>query len=190
MKLTKIALFSFHLLALGSAHFSLYTPTAIGANMAGGPMEGTGPCGSFDETNRDNVTNWPIGGYPVYLVTTHPQVVFEFRAALVNDTTSWINLIPPINQYGLGFFCEPAMPGFAPWAGLPIVLQVAQYALDGINYQVCEPRIEFMAFLRSNRLLHQMGTYARNTGVKLADEEVIVCGYQLCSWRCCTSRRL
>jgi hypothetical protein len=99
-------------------------------------MEGTGPCGSFDITNRDTVTNWPIGGYPVYMITTHPLVVLEFRAALVNDTSTWINLIPPINQYGLGYFCEPAMPGFAPWAGLPAVLQVAQYAPDGINYQV------------------------------------------------------
>lgn len=136
MKLQDFSLLFFHFLTPVSAHFSLWTPVPIGANVTGGPLEGTGPCGSFDITNRDTVTDWPLLGYPVYLVTTHPKVVFEFRAALVNDTTEWVNLIPPINQEGLGLFCEPAMPGFGLWTELPVVLQIAQYAPDGINYQV------------------------------------------------------
>lgn len=136
MRLENILLLLLHWTALSSAHFQLYTPIAIGSNSPAEQVEGTGPCGGFAIGNRDNVTTWPTGGYPVYMITTHPQVVLAFRAALLNDTNTWINVIPPINQQGIGHFCDPAIPGFAPWIGLPVVLQVAQFAPDGINYQV------------------------------------------------------
>lgn len=136
MKLANLLLLSINLVALSSAHFQLRTPVAIGEAHPADQVEGTGPCGGFDITNRDVVTNWPAKGYPVFMITTHPKVVLEFRAALVNDTNSWVNLIPPINQYGVYQFCEPSVPGFAPWVGLPVVVQIAQFAPDGINYQV------------------------------------------------------
>lgn len=136
MELQKLLFLIFHIAGLSSAHFQLYTPVAIGANSPAEQTEGTGPCGGFPIDNRDNVTSWPVGGYPVYMITTHPQATLAFRAALLNDTNAWINVIPPLSQQGVGHFCDPAILGFAPWVGLPAVLQIAQFAPDGINYQV------------------------------------------------------
>ncbi|KAH7327210.1 hypothetical protein BKA65DRAFT_539862 [Rhexocercosporidium sp. MPI-PUGE-AT-0058] len=135
MNLVNLLLLSANLVNLSSAHFQLRTPVAIGEDHPADQAEGTGPCGGFDLANRDIVTEWPAQGYPVFMITTHPKSVLVFRAALVNDTNSWINLIPPINQYGVYQFCEPSIPGFAPWVGLPAVVQIAQFAPDGINYQ-------------------------------------------------------
>lgn len=82
-----------HLAAVAQSHFVLESPTSLGYNDA---KEATGPCDTFGLTARTNVTNWPLGGYPISLWTTHPKVTFVFRTALLSDTNSWVNFIPPI----------------------------------------------------------------------------------------------
>jgi hypothetical protein len=118
---------------LTRAHFVLQSPPSLGFNDA---LEATYPCGSFDISKRDNVTNYPLGGYPFHLLSTHTKSTFKYRAALASDTDSWIDLIPPVSEAGVGDFCLPAVPGPGEWEGKDAVVQVAQYGPDGILYQV------------------------------------------------------
>jgi Copper acquisition factor BIM1-like len=133
------------IVAITNAHFVLEIPTSLGYNDAD---EATAPCDTFDPTNRSGtITNWPIGGYAISVITTHPSVTWDIQAALTNDTTTWRRLVPVLNQTsGVGFFCEPQIPGLASWIGLPAVLQIRQHAPDGINYQVIELILYFLGF--------------------------------------------
>ncbi|KAF4626109.1 hypothetical protein G7Y89_g12052 [Cudoniella acicularis] len=132
MKLNAIAFLCIHLLAVSKAHFVLQSPTSFGFNDA---LEGTGPCDSFDLKTHTSVTNWPIGGYPVQILTTHPQVLLEFRVALANNTDGWVNFIEPVKQTGVGTFCLPSVPGYKAWIGQDAVFEMVQFAPDGLNYQ-------------------------------------------------------
>ena len=135
MMFNAIAFLCIHSIALSKAHFVLQSPTSLGFNDA---VEGTGPCDSFDIKSRGNVTNWPIGGYPVQILTTHPQVLLEFRAALLSNTDGWVNIIEPVEQTGVGTFCLPAVTGYEAWIGQDAVFEIVQFAPDGLNYQVSE----------------------------------------------------
>jgi hypothetical protein len=131
MRLSSI--FFLSLAALCSAHFKLFSPASLGYDDA---HEADGPCDTFALTDRSNKTDWPLGGYSILYYSTHPKTVCTYRVALLSDLTSWIDLIPPQSQKGLARFCLPSVPGFAPWVGQAAVLQIAQFAPDGINYQV------------------------------------------------------
>ncbi|KAI9655257.1 MAG: hypothetical protein M1829_000670 [Trizodia sp. TS-e1964] len=116
------------------AHFVLQIPTSLGFDDS---VEATGPCGSFNPTDRSTgVTNWPIAGAPIGILSTHTQVEWQIKAALVSDTTSWTDLVPHISQTGVGSFCFASVPGLAAWVGKPAVLQVIQIGGDGTLYQV------------------------------------------------------
>ena len=117
-------------LALG--HFVLQVPTSLGFN---DELEGTGPCGGLDIASRSNVTNWPLAGGPIQLITTHPDARWEIKAALASDTNTFKSLIPTITQRGIGTFCLPAVPGVAEWTGKDAVIQLTQRAADGALYQ-------------------------------------------------------
>lgn len=64
------------------AHFVLQLPASLGFN---DETETTGPCDGFDPTNRDTVTFWPTGGYPVLVLSTHEDVTWDYSFALVSD---------------------------------------------------------------------------------------------------------
>jgi len=131
--LTKSLLLSvLNLLPLASCHFLLNFPPTIGFD---DDKEGTYPCGSFDITSRENVTDYPIGGSPIALVSTHPQATWEFRAALLNDTDNWTNILPVILQNGQGDFCPTGITIPSAWEGQDGVIQVVQDAADGFLYQ-------------------------------------------------------
>jgi len=71
----------------------------------------------------------------------HPVVTWEYKAALLWSLGDWKSLTPVLNQTaGVGYFCEPEMPGLREWVGLPAVLQVIQHGPDGDLYQVCVRR--------------------------------------------------
>ncbi|KAH8650813.1 hypothetical protein BGZ60DRAFT_549991 [Tricladium varicosporioides] len=120
------------LFSITNAHFVLEIPTSLGFDDA---VEGTAPCGGFDPHDRTTVTNWPVKGAPVGLLTTHLAVTWEFRAALVCNLDHWVSLTPILNQTGFGEFCEPQIPGKKSWIGEPAVFQIIQHSDDGSLYQ-------------------------------------------------------
>jgi hypothetical protein len=133
---------AFLLLALSAvtkSHFVLQVPTSLGFD---DDAEGTGPCGGFDATTRTNVTNWPIKGGSIGVLTTHTEVTWEFKAALVSNLNNWVSLTPVLHQTGVGLFCEPTIPGKASWVGKKAVLQVIQHGDDGDLFQV-----SYLAFI-------------------------------------------
>lgn len=118
-----------------SAHFVLQLPVSLEYIDV---CEASAPCDTFDPTNRSTgVIDWPLGGYPVLVLTTHPNVTWEINAALLSDVTTWAPLVPVLHQVGVGYFCEPQIPGKAEWVGKEAVFQMAQHAPDGVLYQVC-----------------------------------------------------
>ncbi|KAJ6257454.1 hypothetical protein Dda_7238 [Drechslerella dactyloides] len=120
------------LLPLARAHFLLNSPPTIGFS---DDDEGDYPCGSFDASSRTTVTNFPSGGIPISLTSTHPQVTYFYRVALLNDTNAWVDLHQPIAQVGQGKFCSQDVPGLAAWEGQDAVLQIAASAPDGWLFQ-------------------------------------------------------
>lgn len=134
INLSTLSIFLGYVALIGNCHFVLQIPTSIGYDDA---HEGAAPCGNFDPTSRvGGPTNWPVGGSAISVLTTHTSVTWDIKAALVNDTSNWVRLVPVLTQTGVGFFCEPHIPGLAAWIGLPAVLQVTQHASDGALYQV------------------------------------------------------
>ncbi|KAF3904232.1 hypothetical protein ABW21_db0207719 [Orbilia brochopaga] len=120
------------LLPLATAHFLLNSPPTIGFS---DDDEGDYPCGSFDATSRKTVTDFPTGGLPISLTSTHPEVTWFYRAALLNDTNTWVDLSQAIDQVGQGNFCSQNVPGLAAWEGKDAVLQIAASAPDGWLFQ-------------------------------------------------------
>jgi hypothetical protein len=128
------------LLALSATgHFVLNAPPSLGFDDVN---EGKAPCGGFDPKQHSTetiVTDFPVAGYPISVLSTHSFSTWEIRAALLNntDTDNWTSLVPLVAQSGVGTFCFPQTPGVAAWVGLEAVLQVTQKAADGALYQVC-----------------------------------------------------
>ncbi|KAK1763048.1 hypothetical protein QBC33DRAFT_460267 [Phialemonium atrogriseum] len=150
---------SFHLLAFTTgalSHFVLQVPASIGFSDS---LEGTGPCGSFDITSRTGESNWPVAGAPIQVITTHPHADWQIRAALLNDTSAFRNLVPNVSQGGIGTFCLPAVPGIAEWEGLEAVMQMTQHAVDGALYQCAA--IKFV----SGSAASVPGTCKNSTGI-------------------------
>jgi hypothetical protein len=124
------------LAAQSSAHFLLNYPPTIGFDDS---LEATAPCGSFTiDFSTDNFTNFYVGGSEVAVTSIHPQANWLFRATLGSNqnTNSWTQLMPIVQQTGLGNFCEPAIAVPPSWAGQKGIISVVQDAPDGILYQV------------------------------------------------------
>ncbi|KAK0622625.1 hypothetical protein B0T14DRAFT_494251 [Immersiella caudata] len=121
-----------------STHFVLEIPPSIGFQDT---KEATAPCGGFEITSRNAVTDWPIAGAPLKVISTHPRSEFTIQAALlpgtpgVNASPEFIKLVPRVRQSGLGALCLTAVPGIAAWEGKDVVLQVIQVATDGQLFQ-------------------------------------------------------
>jgi len=124
------------LASLSSAHFLLNYPPTIGFDDS---LENEGPCGSFTvDPSKDNITNFNVGGSEIAVTSIHPQANWLFRATLGTDqtTNNWTQLMPIVQQTGLGDFCEPAISVPASWAGKQGIISIVQDAPDGILYQV------------------------------------------------------
>lgn len=117
---------------LALAHFHLNNPETLGFS---DDNEGKFPCGGFD-ISFSKTADYPVSGAPIYLTSTHPESTWLIRASLANDTSTWHNLLPVIEQSGLGDFCEKAVAVPADWAGQNGLIQVIQDATDGLLYQV------------------------------------------------------
>ncbi|KAF3316875.1 hypothetical protein TWF173_000878 [Orbilia oligospora] len=121
------------LASLTGAHFFLETPIAIGFDDL---TLTEAPCGGFDPTDRSaGVTEWSVLGYPIALITTHLNVNWTFRAALLSDVTNWVDVFPRIHQTGIAEFCLPEVPGIEAWIGQDAVVQIIQEAPDGLLHQ-------------------------------------------------------
>ncbi|KAF3942010.1 hypothetical protein ABW19_dt0206763 [Dactylella cylindrospora] len=132
MYLSSSALLIATILPFAAAHFVLQIPTSLGFSDIN---EVQAPCGGFDIKSRNTVTEWPLGGHPIGVVSTHPNAHWQIRAALLENTDEFVDLIPDIRQDGMGNFCLRSVPGYADWVGKDAVLQVIQTAVDGQLYQ-------------------------------------------------------
>ncbi|KAE8452082.1 hypothetical protein EG329_002248 [Mollisiaceae sp. DMI_Dod_QoI] len=129
-----ISLMAFLIFKQSTAHFLLHYPPTIGFD---DDLENEAPCGSFTvDFSTDNVTNYHVGGDTLALTSIHPQATWLFRATLdITASGNWTNLLPTIQQTGLGDFCEPSIAVPASWAGSKGVIGIVQDAPDGILYQ-------------------------------------------------------
>lgn len=114
-------------------HWVLNSPTAMGFD---DETESKAPCGGFDIANRTTVTEWPVAGQPVSLLSAHTSSIFEFRAALVSDPKNWITMQPNVSQKGAGHVCFSQVPGVESLAGQDAVVQMIANGADGPLYQV------------------------------------------------------
>jgi hypothetical protein len=128
----------FSVLQLLQTATSLFSyPNAIGTyNDA---LEGTGPCDSYDPTKvtASQFQNWPWQGEAVVLITTHPNVTWNFNVALfseiTNDQSHFIPLTEDVRQYnGTGILCFGQVPGNKEWVGKQAIVQILQHAPDGV----------------------------------------------------------
>lgn len=115
-------------------HFVLQYPTSLGFD---DDTEGTGPCGGFDVTFNGTEDSVEVGGFAVSMLSTHPQAEWLFRVTLDTEAPfNWTNLLPVVDETGLGQFCLPSLSAPAEFAGQRGVVQVMQNAADGLLYQV------------------------------------------------------
>jgi len=120
---------------LVASHFVLNIPTSLGFD---DDNESQAPCGGFDPASRAAVTSWKTSGGAIGILSTHKNVTWEYKAALVADLNQWLPLTPTLRQTGTGNFCEPQIPGIeGSWLDQPAVLQVIQHGPEGALYQVC-----------------------------------------------------
>ncbi|OBT86061.1 hypothetical protein VE02_05698 [Pseudogymnoascus sp. 03VT05] len=118
-----------------SGHFNLDYPTTLGFD---DKKEAQGPCGGF-EPSLDKTTDFHIGGDVIAVRTIHPQSNWYFRAT-TNATAGggWVNILPEIEQTGLGAYCEQNLKLPDSFAGKKGFVQAVQHAADGDLFQ-CAP---------------------------------------------------
>ena len=118
-----------------TAHNVLHYPSTIGF---ADDLEGTPPCGSFTvDFSKDNLTNFHVDGDFIYVTSVHPAATWLFRATLDQTASgNWTNLLPAVQQTGLGDFCETDIKVPSTWAGSKGVVGIVADAPDGILYQV------------------------------------------------------
>lgn len=123
------------LAASANAHFKLVEPESIGFSDDG---EGEGPCGSFTpDFSKDTITDFHVGGQPIALMNTHPEVRWLFRATFAEGVDGeWQQLYSVVDQQGIGDFCVPTVTAPDSWVGRTGVLSVVCDATDGLLYQV------------------------------------------------------
>lgn len=122
------------LITLTSAHFILQYPTSLGFD---DDTEGTAPCGGFPVKFSSHATSAHVDGFAVSMLSTHPKADWLFRATLSKQAPfNWTNLLPVVEETGLGRFCLPTLRAPPEFAGQQGVIQVQQDAVDGLLYQV------------------------------------------------------
>ena len=120
--------------SVASGHFVLNYPGSLGFDDDNEPNP---PCGGEDVVFDQNITSVPVGGFPVALLTTHPQAQFLYRGTLDKQTPSnWTNLLPVVDEQGIGDFCIPNLKAPTNWANQTGLVQIIMDGPDGILYQV------------------------------------------------------
>jgi hypothetical protein len=119
--------------ALGG--FQMNYPESAGYNAL---TEPNAPCGGAAvNALKSNMTFWDVSGGPIYLTSQYTVTDYLFRATLnSNLTDGWINLLPVLQQNGIGDLCEPSVPVPASFNGQTGILQVIANTTDGFFYQV------------------------------------------------------
>lgn len=123
------------LAATAHAHFKLNEPPSIGFS---DDDEGTGPCGSFTpDFSKDTITDFHVGGQPIAMLSTHPEVKWLFRATFDEKADGeWQQLYSIVDQQGIGDVCVPSVTAPDSWVGKTGVLSVVCDATDGLLFQV------------------------------------------------------
>ena len=122
------------LATLGSAHFNLNYPPTLGFD---DDAEGESPCGGADIEFSANDTVIPVEGFPVALLSTHPEAQWLYRATTDQQAPfNWTNILPVVQQTGLGDFCLPALALDSSFVNKTGLIQVIQSAVDGDLFQV------------------------------------------------------
>ncbi|KAN0116713.1 hypothetical protein V8E51_002690 [Hyaloscypha variabilis] len=118
--------------ALGG--FQMNYPESAGYNAF---TEPNAPCGGADaNVLKSNMTFWDVSGGPIFLTSEYQVTDYLFRATLdANLTNGWVNLLPVLQQNGIGDFCEPIVPVPAGFNGQTGILQVVANTTDGLFYQ-------------------------------------------------------
>ncbi|KAI0600068.1 hypothetical protein F4775DRAFT_89769 [Biscogniauxia sp. FL1348] len=118
------------------ATFTLDFPQTVGTNL---DTEHMAPCGGFGVTEDSAVTDWPTGGHDIGVVgVSDSSSVFSLKVALLSDPANFTTLYPDITTASQGDLCWPRIRGKADaeWIGQNAILQVSQYAGNGIyNFQ-------------------------------------------------------
>ena len=144
--MARLSTFIIHLTLLfisqSTAHFTLQSPPTIGFD---DDLETTPPCGSFTvDFSKDNVTDFHVDGDFIAVTSIHPEATWLFRATLDQTASgNWTNLLPAVQQTGLGRYCETDIKVPSSWAGSKGVIGIVQDAPDGILYQVNMFRTQF-----------------------------------------------
>lgn len=129
-------------LPLVSGHFVLQAPTSLGFPQVES-LVAQAPCGSFDPTSRASVTDWPLNGGPISILSTDNALNATVFMALVDPATN--QPIPPLatalkfQMQGVGNACLPsvAVPANnAALVGMNGFLQVVGDTADGPVFQV------------------------------------------------------
>lgn len=116
------------------AHFILKYPPSLGFD---DDIEGTAPCGGFPVVFNESDAQVQVDGFPVAMLSTHPQAQWLFRATLSKEAPfNWTNLLPVVDETGLGSFCLPQLQAPTEFVGHQGLIQVIQDAADGELYQV------------------------------------------------------
>ena len=124
---------------LTTAHFLLNYPPTLGFI---DDNEGISPCGGFPVVFNSSDVQVQVDGFPIALRSIHPEAQWLFRATLSQQAPfNWTNLLPVVQETGLGDFCIPDFKAPAEFAGQIGLLQVLQNAVDGELYQVSSLRI-------------------------------------------------
>ena len=127
-----------------TAHFLLNYPPTLGFS---DDDEGTSPCGGFPVVFNSSDVPAQVDGFPIALRTTHPEGQWLFRATLSQqEPFNWTNLLPVVQETGLGDFCIPNFKVPAEFAGRSGLLQITQNAEDGLLYQVRSKSMFFSRF--------------------------------------------
>jgi hypothetical protein len=116
-----------------TAHFTLNYPPSIGFD---DDEEPTGPCGGFTPDNTTaTIVDFHVDGDTIAVSSFHPQADWLFRASLDLTGQNVSNVLPTIEQTGLGNFCEPAVAVPASYAGHQGLISVVMDSDDGILFQ-------------------------------------------------------
>jgi hypothetical protein len=123
------------LASTASAHFVLNTPTSVGFDE---DKSTQGPCGSFDVKNRTTVTQWPVNGGELAILSVDNAINATVNFAMAGNTTMFTPGIK-FNMVGTGDLCLPAVKPPASMqnmVGMQAVLQVRGNTADGVVFQV------------------------------------------------------
>ncbi|KUJ20088.1 uncharacterized protein LY89DRAFT_641602 [Mollisia scopiformis] len=128
-----IALIAALLLGQTSAQPSLNYPPSI----SDGAVLGLDylPCGgNVPDYSSDNVTDFHVEGDAVALYSNYTQTIWQLGAFLdtgngVNYSNPWTIVLPPINQSGVGDYCNPSVPLPGSFAGLKGVIMIIQLSM-------------------------------------------------------------